>query len=755
MNKEKRQVPLRWKRMWRQFKIFYSSWYGKAGVWILLAFVVITLLAPLATPNPNYNFIAPGVDTTIVDEINQHNLNVNRNITIYGPYSTDVNNEGTSAIYFGLSNGTFYYYSLGQEETGSHLGQYKIIYNANLTASEKMYCPIMVSYTNGTYYKDTFNGLSPNTRYSIERFVFLPLSNGKIVVGNIFYYSQQYFTPLFKVYENISYGGTFFKHSVSNGISINGLTVNYENPAFDYSSGVDLIPAQYFFITSNSTSYYLNGYNVSPLSKIFAPVKIDLTNIYNIEMFGSNLPPNQYYSDARILVYNKTSIESFYVNGTKAWQISGINLNPNETLYIPFDYQSNYKGNNQVYFINNTNEASTISMKNGTVLSFFKSTSQLTSVSTTPGSSGLPAYIVLMSDTKAYIFNLTISGEYEMKVTSLPVDSGLFYSPASYNIESNSLIFVSNKGEILSFALSFNSGGLSFNGSFLWTAHVTPVPSSTSVPISFSDRASGFSEISFVSNLGYIYIYNSNAKSVTPVPPMAKTASGTSLFLGTTYYGHDVWSWFMESFYNDWIFGLTIGLITIILSLLVSLYVGYKGGLVGAAIETASLSLYLIPGLALLIALASVIPGEANFADLIIIVSAISWPFSAFTLMGLVRGVASRSYVDASKIFGSNSTGIMRRHILPNLGPLLVYLLALSISGGVGAVSGLEFLGLAPLDVSTWGGMLNSVYSDYFYVATEPQWVWPPVIALTLFLVAFIFVSRALDEVVNPRLRKR
>jgi peptide/nickel transport system permease protein len=210
----------------------------------------------------------------------------------------------------------------------------------------------------------------------------------------------------------------------------------------------------------------------------------------------------------------------------------------------------------------------------------------------------------------------------------------------------------------------------------------------------------------------------------------------------------------MESFGNDWIFGISIGFFTIIISLAVALYVGYKGGFGGEVIETLSLALFLVPALALLIALSSVI-NNVNFIDLILIVSLTGWPFAAFTLIGVVRGVSARSFVEASRLFGSKGPSIMRRHIMPNIGPLLLYLLALSIGGGIGAVSGLEFLGLAPLTTATWGGMLNAAYIDYFQVITEPQWILPPAIALTMFIFSLIFVSRGMDEVVNPRLRRR
>ena len=51
--------------------------------------------------------------------------------------------------------------------------------------------------------------------------------------------------------------------------------------------------------------------------------------------------------------------------------------------------------------------------------------------------------------------------------------------------------------------------------------------------------------------------------------------------------------------------------------------------------------------------------------------------------------------------------------------------------------------------------MLNPLENDFFAAANAPWWILPPTIALTLFIMAFIFISRGVDEVVNPRIRRK
>jgi peptide/nickel transport system permease protein len=80
---------------------------------------------------------------------------------------------------------------------------------------------------------------------------------------------------------------------------------------------------------------------------------------------------------------------------------------------------------------------------------------------------------------------------------------------------------------------------------------------------------------------------------------------------------------------------------------------------------------------------------------------------------------------------------------------------AINIGGAVAAVSTYEILGLAPLTIPTWGGMLSGFLSNYFILSTEPWVVIPALVALTLFILAFIFIARGIDEVANPTLGDR
>lgn len=745
--KKSRKVPsVYWRRLYRQFKVFYHSSYGKVGFFILLAFAVITLVTPFVVANPNYTYIAPEVDTHVACEITQTNL---RNIAgnnsvskIYSPMSSVLQNEGTSAIYVGTSNGKIYAYGLGAN-SALKLGQLEEVYNSHISKNEVMYQPTMFSLINCA---ELTVGQA-----QFERFVALPIQNGTsgyVNIGTISYVFDGYTSPTYSSVTSFDYNGTLQGNITSNSAPFTG-TVSTSIPSFYYENLSQSPSGQIYLVSHNLTGNYLYRYQISP-SELISVEKLNMKSVKDISYYGSSFTPSLFDSNALILVWNNTSVNAYSANkGNLVWsKYIGSTFNSRVGPVIPKFYQTSYSTNNSAYYLSG-GKVERINLDTGFNQTVVSLKTTLIGLSVTPGHSGLPSDIIATSRSNSTVLTFNGTGAVRIKSAAFPIDTGLFTATATYDSVANSLILVSNKGSILSFSLTSGS-----RFPYSWTADLSPIPKNTSNVLLFKDSTTGVDAIAVTGSNNYIYVYSATAKEVTPTGPMIKTPSGTSFLLGTTQYGNDVWARFMESFGNDWIFGISIGFFTIIISLAVAMYVGYKGGFGGEAVETLSLALFLVPSLALLIALSSVING-ADFITLILIVSLTGWPFAAFTLIGVVRGVSARSFVEASKLFGSKSGSIMRRHIMPNIGPLLLYLLALSIGGGIGAVSGLEFLGLAPLTTATWGGMLNAAYTDYFVVVTQPQWILPPAIALTMFIFSLIFVSRGMDEVVNPRLRRR
>ncbi len=735
------------RKLYSQFKIFYRSKYGRTGFYILLAFAVVALISPFIIAHPGYSYIAPEPDTHIPSMIGESPLKTlaSSNRSIYPLQTTDVVDSGVRAVYFGEANGTLYYAGInGTASTG--IGTSGLLFKCqNTSARISMYRPLIFSVSNCRVILTTGT-------LTFERIVVLPFSNNKILVGEIGFFKNQE-TPQFKLISSIRYNGTLVGNLISNAAVLS--TALSGDTASIFSAQLNLThPAEIFFVNSTDGRYNLNAYSIDPEKLIYSTnIHINsVSSFYDLQFYGNLFTYSVGSAQSSILIYNSSSILSFGAyNGTLIWsrQVSG--FNENIGLIIPSAYDSSFNATeNNAFLVSGNQTVCEINISNGSTHRLFTASQPVFSITTTPGSGGFPTYVMVATHSHLILLYKNEKNQLSNTTISLPVGIGTFYLKGIYDSVSDSFVIISNKGFVLSVNLISGS-----STTFDWTYSLTPTPSNVTELSYFFDANIGAGVIGELTPNNHFYLLSASSVGLNPIPPMVNTPTGASFFLGTNNDGNDVWAQFIESFYIDWEFGIGIGLATIFISVGVAMYVGYKGGIGGKVVETASLAMYLIPSLALLIALASILGGKASFVALLAIISLTGWPFAAFTLMGVVRGIKARTYVKASRLFGTKNLSIMRKHILPNIGPLLLYLLALSISGGVGAISGLQFLGIAPLLTPTWGGMLNGALVDYFLVVNAPQWIIPPAVALAMFIFAFIFISRGLDEVVNPRLRRR
>jgi peptide/nickel transport system permease protein len=97
----------------------------------------------------------------------------------------------------------------------------------------------------------------------------------------------------------------------------------------------------------------------------------------------------------------------------------------------------------------------------------------------------------------------------------------------------------------------------------------------------------------------------------------------------------------------------------------------------------------------------------------------------------------------------------MIRHLVPNIFPVAISSLVLSVPAGVLMEAALSFLGFGDPRVPTWGKMLNYAYGHGAFENGAWWWVVPPGLAITFLSLTFVFMGFAIDEIVNPRLRRR
>jgi peptide/nickel transport system permease protein len=98
---------------------------------------------------------------------------------------------------------------------------------------------------------------------------------------------------------------------------------------------------------------------------------------------------------------------------------------------------------------------------------------------------------------------------------------------------------------------------------------------------------------------------------------------------------------------------------------------------------------------------------------------------------------------------------VVRRHVLPNVFPVIFANTTLTVAIAILSETTLSFLGLGdPLRMS-WGTMLEFAFNAG--AATSGAWWWllAPGVSIVLVVLSVTMVGYALDEILNPRLRRR
>jgi hypothetical protein len=96
----------------------------------------------------------------------------------------------------------------------------------------------------------------------------------------------------------------------------------------------------------------------------------------------------------------------------------------------------------------------------------------------------------------------------------------------------------------------------------------------------------------------------------------------------------------------------------------------------------------------------------------------------------------------------------MFRHILPNVMPLALLYMTFRVTSAIIIEAALAFLGFGDPGTVSWGMMLQWVWKTG-HMFQAPYWLLPPGICISLITMAFYMTGRAMDDVLDPRLRKR
>jgi peptide/nickel transport system permease protein len=223
--------------------------------------------------------------------------------------------------------------------------------------------------------------------------------------------------------------------------------------------------------------------------------------------------------------------------------------------------------------------------------------------------------------------------------------------------------------------------------------------------------------------------------------------------LGTSGQGQDVLMQTIVGARATLGIGLAVGVLVTLIGVIVGIGAGYAGGRVDDAASVVTNVFLVIPGLPLAIVVGAYLPPGA--LRLMLVLTLAGWAWCARVFRAETLSLRRKDFVAAARLAGERHWRIIGVEILPNMASLVAASFIGTTVYAIGAQVGLEFLGLGDLAAVTWGTNLYWASNDSALL-TGAWWTFVPTGAcVALVGFALTLISFALDEIGNPRLRRR
>ena len=226
--------------------------------------------------------------------------------------------------------------------------------------------------------------------------------------------------------------------------------------------------------------------------------------------------------------------------------------------------------------------------------------------------------------------------------------------------------------------------------------------------------------------------------------------------LGTDDAGRDIWTELIYGARISLTVGFLAGFIAMFVGSLFGIAAGYFGGWIDNLLMRTTDVLLVIPDLPLMLVLVATLRqmqlSVSPLVVLVLVIGLLYWTSTARLIRSQVLTIKERQFVARARAIGAGNFHIIRKHILPQIMPLIVANTVLVISTAILVESGLAFLGLGDPTQPSWGTMLNFAF-DRNAITNGAWWFYlPPGLAIVWVSLGCVLLGNVLEEMLNPRL---
>jgi peptide/nickel transport system permease protein len=223
--------------------------------------------------------------------------------------------------------------------------------------------------------------------------------------------------------------------------------------------------------------------------------------------------------------------------------------------------------------------------------------------------------------------------------------------------------------------------------------------------------------------------------------------------LGTDFQGRDIWMQVVHGGKEVLIVAFLAGIISTAIAVTLGALSAVLSGFFDSFVMWITDIWLTIPNFPVLAVLAAFVKLDSAWA-LALILSLLAWPSLTRAVRAQVLSLKQREYVEAARALDLGTRHIVFSEILPNMMSYIAISLVFAMTAAMYSQVALVFLGLVPWAASNWGVMLQQSWArGTLYYTDSMLNIMAPVIAIALFQLSLVWLTRSLEEVFNPRLR--
>ncbi|MEA1969152.1 MAG: ABC transporter permease [Thermodesulfobacteriota bacterium] len=230
------------------------------------------------------------------------------------------------------------------------------------------------------------------------------------------------------------------------------------------------------------------------------------------------------------------------------------------------------------------------------------------------------------------------------------------------------------------------------------------------------------------------------------------TPPGFNHWLGTDYMGRDLFSQLLTGSRVAFLVGVSAAFMSMVFGTIIGMTAGYSGKILDTVLMRTADMIMIMPTLLVVLLLSSLF-GQLSIWTIVLLIALFRWPGVARVIRSQTLALKERPFIDAARISGASSVRILFKHIAPNVLPMALLFMTFRVTSAIIIEAVLAFLGFGDPGTVSWGMMLQWVWKTG-NMFQAPYWLFPPGICISLITLSFYMIGRAMEDMLDPRLRK-